>query len=118
MQGQAAWALQALTEGNAACQAELNQAGGVAVLAGLLHFPEHWNWTPVVGILKNVAAAERPLRQALLAEGTLPVLVDLLAFGRPILQVWILSSQGFTRRFRATPVLGPLGVLKWVISDS
>lgn len=87
VQGQAAWALQALTEGNAACQAELHQAGGVAVLTGLLHFPEQWNWTPVVGILKQLAAGEEPLKQALLAEGTLPILVDLLAFGRPILQV-------------------------------
>ncbi|BDA45386.1 probable importin subunit alpha-1b at C-terminar half [Coccomyxa sp. Obi] len=87
VRGQAAWALQALAEGNAACQAELHQAGGVAALTGLLHFPEQWNWTPVVRILKNLAAAEAPLRQALLADGTVPVLVDLLNFGRPILQV-------------------------------
>ena len=91
-QGQAAWALQALTEGNAACREDFKNSNGVAALTGLLRFPEQWNWTPAVGTLKNVAQGERPMTDALLAEGAVPVLVDLLTFGRPILQVCGLPS--------------------------
>ena len=96
-QGQAAWALQALTEGNAACQEDFRQSGGVASLTGLLRFPEQWNWTPAVGTLKNIAQGERPMTDALLADGAVPVLVDLLTFGRPILQVCGLPTKSYKR---------------------
>lgn len=98
-QGQAAWALQALTEGNAACREDFKNSNGIAALTGLLRFPEQWNWTPAVGTLKNVVQGERPMTDALLAEGAVPVLVDLLTFGRPILQVW-----GLPTMFGACPV--------------
>ncbi|KAK9901239.1 hypothetical protein WJX75_001832 [Coccomyxa subellipsoidea] len=94
VRGQAAWALQALTEGNAACREDFKNSNGVAALTGLLRFPEQWNWTPAVGTLKNVAQGERPMTDALLAEGAVPVLVDLLTFGRPILQVGAADTLG------------------------
>ncbi len=87
LQAQAAWALQALTEGNAACQADFIQVGGVGILIGQLVPPEEWNWTPAVGTLKDLAQGERPSRQALLAQGAVPVLVNMLSFGRHILKV-------------------------------
>jgi len=95
VQGQAAWALQALTEGNAACQEALHQAGGVATLSGLLQFPEQWNWTPVVGTLRNLAQGGPAMQHALLAGGSVPALVDLLTFGRPVLQVRGVPSVNF-----------------------
>lgn len=66
------------------------------MLTGQLRFPEEWNWTPIVGTLKNLGQRERPSRQALLTEGAVPVLVNLLTSGRPILKVWLLSHPFLT----------------------
>lgn len=60
---------------------------GAAKICGMLKFPEQWNWTPLVGILRNLAKGEPSAREKLLEAGAVPVLADILACGRPSLQV-------------------------------
>ena len=59
----------------------------------LLALPEAWNWTPVARTLRNVAGGGHSLQEKLVAAGAVPVLVHLLSFGRPALQVETSSEK-------------------------
>ena len=89
MQEQAAWALNALTDKNGACLDEMTDLEAPAKLLPLLNYPESWNWTPVVSTLQNLSGGPQHAKQALVAADAISVLLDILSFGRPTLQVMI-----------------------------
>ena len=91
MQEQAAWALNALTDKNDACIDEMTNLEAPAKLLPLLNYPESWNWTPVVSTLQNLSGGPQYAKQALVAADAISVLLDILNFGRPNLQVIILE---------------------------
>lgn len=91
MQEQAAWALNALTDKNDACIDEMTNLEAPAKLLPLLNYPESWNWTPVVSTLQNLSGGPQHAKQALVAADAISVLLDILSFGRPNLQVTTLE---------------------------
>jgi hypothetical protein len=91
MQEQAAWALNALTDKNDACIDEMTNFEAPAKLLPLLNYPESWNWTPIVSTLQNLSGGGQHAKQALVAADAISVLLDILSFGRPTLQVIILE---------------------------
>ena len=62
-----------------------------AKLLPLLSHPELWNWTPVVSTMQNMSGGPQQAQHALVRADAITVFLDILAFGRPTLQVGSLS---------------------------